>query len=272
MDPLELVYDDISAVPEAFRDLYTEQDGKHVLTGINGLKTQADVDYVRTALSKERDDHKATRESLKAFGDLKPDEVRDQLARIPELEAKAGKVDDEAIEKIVSARLNQRAGPIEADNTRLSTELETVTAERDALRGQIIATDRDTKIRSIAGEMKAHPTAIPDIEAAAERMLERTEDGKWIVKDGIEGVTPGNDYRQWLKEMQKLRPHWWPESEGGGAGGGKGISGFTGKNPWSADTWNLTEQGNILRQDKALAERLAKAAGTAVGAGPAKKK
>ena len=32
-------------------------------------------------------------------------------------------------------------------------------------------------------------------------------------------------------------------------------------NPWSRQHWNLTSQGQIYRQDKAEADRLAKAAG-----------
>jgi hypothetical protein len=66
--------------------------------------------------------------------------------------------------------------------------------------------------------------------------------------------------------MQKQRPHWWPTSAGGGAGGGGG--GFGGEpNPFSAEHWNLTAQGAIIRdKGTAAAETLAKAAGTKIGA------
>jgi hypothetical protein len=37
-------------------------------------------------------------------------------------------------------------------------------------------------------------------------------------------------------------------------------------NPWMPETWNLTEQGKILRQDRAAAERMARAAKSYVGA------
>jgi len=36
-------------------------------------------------------------------------------------------------------------------------------------------------------------------------------------------------------------------------------------NPWKAETWNVTEQGNIVRTDRARADKLAAAAGTKVG-------
>jgi hypothetical protein len=44
------------------------------------------------------------------------------------------------------------------------------------------------------------------------------------------------------------------QNQGGGGGGGL-------KNPWAKDTFNLTEQGTILKSDPALAKRLKAAAG-----------
>ena len=43
---LELSYDTKDAIPNGFAELYTEKDGKFVLTGVNGMKTQTDVDNV----------------------------------------------------------------------------------------------------------------------------------------------------------------------------------------------------------------------------------
>ena len=86
---LELVYDTIETVPENYRDLYTERDGKFHLTGVKGMKSQADIDRLQTALTKERNDHKATRDKLTTFGDMDPEQVQAQLDRIPELEAAA---------------------------------------------------------------------------------------------------------------------------------------------------------------------------------------
>ena len=39
-----------------------------------------------------------------------------------------------------------------------------------------------------------------------------------------------------------------------------------GDNPWSAEGWNVTKQGQVVRADFALATRLAKAAGSFIGA------
>lgn len=267
MDPLELQYDDMNSVPEAFRGLFTEQDGKAVLTGVNGLKTQADIDQVKEALRKEREDHGKAKAALKPWGDLKPDEVLSQLDRIKELEAAAGgKLDENKLNELVEGRLSQKTGPLERSIKTLTEERDALAQERDGLLGQITTRDRNDAVRGVATESKAHSTAVPDIEMAASVMLEKNDEGKWVTKSGIDGLTPGLDVKGWMKEMQKLRPHWWPESVGGGAGGGSGGGGFGGTNPWSADGWNMTEQGKVIQsQGRDVADRMAKAAGTTVG-------
>ena len=74
------------------------------------------------------------------------------------------------------------------------------------------------------------------------------------------------DYREakeWLKDMQEAKPHWWPASQGGGAGGGRGgLGGARADNPWTKEGWNLTKQGQFVRQfGDAKALEAAKAAG-----------
>jgi hypothetical protein len=54
-----------------------------------------------------------------------------------------------------------------------------------------------------------------------------------------------------------------PPAKGGDAGGsGKPPKPtLNEKNPWAKDTWNLTEQGKLIRSDRVKAEKFAKAAG-----------
>ena len=277
---LELLYDNKDAVPEVFQaegifeKLFTaDSDGKLTLTGVTGMKTQKDVNNVTEALRKEREDHSKTKSSLKPWGELKPEETLAKLDRIKELELAAeGKLDDDKINEMVESRLLQKTGPLERQITEFTTQVETLKSENDTLKGSIESRDRNDSIRSIAIENKAHPTAVPDIEMSASVMLEKNDDGKWVTKSGVEGLTPGLDIKNWMKEMTKIRPHWWPESEGGGARGAK-FGGFSGDNPFSADHWNLTEQGKVIQeQGRDIADRMAKSAGTIVGGGKPQKK
>lgn len=264
---LEAVVEKLDEVPEPYRELYTERNGRYEVTGIVGMKTQADIDRIMEGLNKERNDHKATRERLSAFGDLDPEDVQAKLDRIAELEAAAGdKIDENKLNEMVEGRLRTKLGPVEREKQKLAKELQD-TLEKV---GQYEARERQRSIhdavRKAALESKVIDTALEDVLILAERMFEISEDGKVLVKDQV-GATPGVDPAVWLTEMQSKRPHWWPASQGGGArGSGAGGSGFA-QNPFSADHWNMTEQAALIRTDRARAEQMAKAAGTSIGGG-----
>lgn len=265
---LELFYEDEGSIPEGYSALYTEKDGKFLLTGVTGMKTQGDVDHVKEALRKERENHSSTKEKLKPWGDLNAADTHKQLDRIKELEAAAGgKLDEDKINEIVEGRIAQQTGP-------LSRQIETLTTERDEalsvgqkLQGDITSRDMGEQIQEAAIKAKVHTSAIPDIKLVAMTMMELNDENLMITKsDGT--LTPGLNLEGFFKEMGESRAHWWPESQGGGAGGQGPGGGFTGDNPWKRNSWNVTKQGNIIKtQGSTVAASMAKIAGTAVGAG-----
>ena len=129
-------------------------------------------------------------------------------------------------------------------------------------------------VRKAAVGAKILPEALEDALDRAERVFEVDDHGNVVTKEVL-GTTPGLQASVWFTDMQKSRPHWWGNSAGGGAGGNRGGNDMGGKNPWSAEHWNMTEQGKLVQSDRAKAEQLAKAAGhaSAVGARrPAPKK
>jgi len=267
MDPLELTYENLDAVPEAFRPLYSENSaGQFVLGNINGLKTSKDTDTLQEALRKERSDHTLSRDALKPWKDMKHADVMASLDRITELEAAAGgKLDEAKLAEIVEGRLAQKTGPLQRMIDSLTGERDAMTGERDLLSRTLSSRDLNDAVRGVALEMKVIPSAIGDVEIIAERYLEKDDNGAFIVKADAIGVTPGLDVKGFMKEMQKIRPHWWPASAGGGAHGGSSSFGGA-DNPWAESSWNLTKQGQIVREDRALAEKMAGAAGSQIGA------
>lgn len=268
---LEYIYDTRDQIPEGYADLYTEKDGKFVLTEVNGIKTPEDVERVQTALRKERDEHKGTKDKLRSFGDLNPEEARKAIDRLPELEALVGKEGDleKKIEEAASARVKAATAPLERKLNEVQEERDRLSSERDSFEMEIRnRTFRDV-VGSAARKAKVQSSAVDDIVVVARDHFEEV-DGKLVTKEGAP-VGQGLDPTAYFKEMERHRPHWWPVSEGGGARGGSGAPG--GKNPFSHENWNLTEQGRIYRSDPKEADRLAKAAGTSVGgARPAPKK
>lgn len=280
--PLTAVIDSLDGLSDDVAALYTQKGEKFELTGISGVKTQADVDRLTTALNKEREDHKGTRDKFSVWGDMDHADVMSKLDRLPELEAAAaGKLDENAIEEMVNKRLegtlNTRTAPLERNIATLTKERDEAIAERDELRGEKRTRTIHDAVRAELTKSKVIPEAAEDALMLADRVFEiREDDGAIVTRDQV-GVTPGVDPAVWLQEMQERRPHWWPASQGGGATGGAGGTGGIGggaSNPWSAEGWNMTKQGEIIRaKGSDYANQLAKAAGTTVGGGrPAPKK
>lgn len=261
---LKAILESLENVPEQFHELYTEKNGRWELTGIEGVKTQADIDRLQSALSKERNDHKQTRDRYAVLGDREPDEIIGILDRIPELEAAAeGKIDEDKLSELVEARLKTKLAPVEREKAGLVTKLAelTGTVEQYQLRERT-RTIHD-EVRRAATSSKVLPEALEDALMLAERVFEVDEDGRVTAKDGV-GCTPGVDPVVWLSELQSKRPHWWGPSHGGGAQGNT-RGGASGSNPWSHEGWNMTEQGRILVENRTRAEQLAKSAGTTIG-------
>lgn len=276
---LKAIYATQDEIPEQFRELYTERAGKFELTGIEGIKTIADVTRLTDSLSVERAAHEKTKARLrpvtfagKSVVEMNDDELRatvEKLDSFDELAARAGKVDDGAIEKIVESRVRTKLAPVERDKATLATELATY-------KEKVTAYEAEERRRTIHDSVREHaakllrPEAIENALVYGERMLEVGEERRVAARDGV-GVTPGIAPDQWLNEMLTKFPHWGQDSQGGGARGSR-QSGGVPNNPWSAKHWNLTEQGKYITQHGAeKADQAAKSAGSFVGAtAPAK--
>lgn len=268
---LKAVVENLDDVDEGVRDQYKEHTdpktkAKTFVLDVEGVQQHPEIVLQTAALTKERDEHKATKAKLAlfaAFGD--PAKLQEQLDRIPELEAAAeGKLDEGKINGIVEGRVKAKLTPLERENAQLKTQL----GERDNTIAGFHAKERTRTISGAlskaAKDAKVIDSALDDVELYGERVFEVQEDGSVVTKDGS-GVAPGLSPKQWLEDMQAKRPHWWGPTQGGGAGGSRSAN-TGGSNPWSADGWNVTEQGNILRaKGRPEADRLAKLAGTVVG-------
>lgn len=275
---LKAVYEKIDEIPEGFADLYLERNGKMELTGVEGVKTQADVDRVNESLRKEREDHKVTKLKLNKFGDLNPDEdIVGKLAELDEVKAtleavtKEGKLDEKKITPLVDAAVRRVTGPLEREKTQLQRDLDAalkgkseLEKENTGLKTSIVEGNIERTIRDAAVGAKISATAIEDAVMYGSRVFEVLEDGRVVTKD-IRGTTPGIEAKEWFKDMQEKRPHWWPNSVGGGSAGSRGGGGLSG-NPWTAANWNLTAQGQFVKtHGEAKAREAAERAGSSFG-------
>jgi hypothetical protein len=279
MPKLKTIYDTPEEIPEGFVDLYAERGGKMELVGIEGVRTQGDVDRVQEALKKERTDHRVSKEQLLRFADINPDEVHEKLDQFDSMKAqleaftKDGKIDETKLEPVIQSRVKAALGPVERNAAQLARALEdqkklTVDALKvgDDLKSTLKRGSVERAIRDEAVKLKLIPTAVDDAIMAGLDVLDVADDGAIVTKERP-GVVPGIGAGDWLKDMQDKRPHWWPQSQGGGAGaGGRGGIPNRADNPWSKEGWNLTKQGQLVRQDAAKAAEIAKSVGSSIGA------
>lgn len=268
---LKAIVDTLEGLDEHIAGLYTQRGDKFELSveipGVDGVKSYTDFTRLNEALRKERQDHKAIKDRFAPLGDRKVEDILTVFDRLPELEAAASnnKIDDAKIESLVAGRLTAKLAPVERE---LQTTREAL-AQRDTLvqqyeQREVQRTIGDS-VRTATSKLKVVDSAVEDVTLLAERIFKIDENGNVVAKDNV-GCTPGISPEVWLNEMQTKRPHWWGPSMGGGAGGSGGRPGgnFT-TNPWSADGWNLTEQGRIYRENPSKADQMAKSAGTTIG-------
>lgn len=261
---LKAVVETLDDIDPKYHDLYREGNGNFILKPIEGMKTEADVVRLQTALKTSTDNLKELKSKYALLGDLDPNEIMEKLDRYPELEeASKGKIDETKLNELVEAKLKAKLAPYEREKSALTakiTELEQANNQYSAKEKQRIVHD---SIRQVALDAKIAPEALEDVLLNAERVFEVDESGRPVVKDGV-GFTPGIDPKVWISEIQPKRQLWWGVSQGGGASGSSRSSSGV-KNPFSKENWNLTEQGQIYNSNPQQAEMLAKSAGTFIG-------
>ncbi len=226
---LKSVYDNSAEIPEAYRELYSEREGRMELTAVEGVRTNADIERLQESLRKERDDHKATREKL------------------------SGNVSATATEN--AADPLHQDGELMTLKQQLNNSETTIAELSQALSQNQIR----ESVQKAAVEQNVLSVALDDVLLLAESMFVVDVDGRTSTHNA-NGYEDGLDAKQWLEQMKNSRPHWWPTSISAQASGGSRQ--LLPDNPWSKDSWNLTAQGQMLRANPDRAKRLASAAGT----------
>ncbi len=257
---LELIYNAASDIPKGFEALYTEKDGKFVLSGVKGLSAlqalPASVQRLETSLKAEREAHKKTKAEGGDVG-TKVAELESQLAEAQAaLEAGGKKIDD----KVLADLADKRSKPLITAAERAKVAAEAKVAEIQAQLDAALGRERTGKISLALGEVAAKAGLPADAQEIVKGYLggsfEVAEDGAVRTKDG--GLFPaGLDPASALNEAKSKFPSLWPTSQGGGAKGG-GFAPGGGPNPFTKQNWNVTEQMKLSDAD---ADRLARAAG-----------
>lgn len=260
-DVLKSVLDKLEDVDEKYRGAYVQKGSKFELQ-VDGMKTPGDVERVTQSLNRERAAHDDTKkklndakQSLEAFGELDPDDVKDKLEKLNTIEQSGGNPDATKIQSLietgVSNRIKSETQKMQRSIDSLTRENATLKQQAESLGGQITQRQIDDQVRAEAVKLKVLDGAVPDALIHA-RGVFKLVDGRVQTDDGVEPA-------QWLEERKKTSPHWWPSARGAGAHG-SGDGGLDGANPFTHDGWNVTEQSKLVSSDPIKANKLAAAA------------
>jgi hypothetical protein len=237
-------------IPAEQVEFYVERDGAFVLDA-EGVVDKAKHEEFRQ-------NNITLANQLKRFEGIDPDAVR-QLAEEKRKLEEAAQLKAGEVDKVIDARLKTARAEWDKQHG-------VVVAERDALHGRLTAIQIDQAVVSEATKRGLRPTAIPDITSRA-RMTFKLVDGVPQAFDG-EKIRTGKDgvlpmtLAEWVDALVSDAPHLFEANAGGGAAGsGSGGAGNRSvRNPFRKETWNVTEQMKLQRENPQLAARLKAAA------------
>jgi len=200
---------------------------------------------------------------------LDPDITRDALKKLAELESGDGKVDVEARIKAAQAVVEKRFEKILNDRATENQALLEQVGGRDAyIESLIVKREIDEGLKHIGVIEDLRPGARALIMMDHGPKVERTVDeetGKvnyaGVIKTDVGEVSIPDFFARWATEnaAQSFLPP--SGNQGTGSFTADGVGTKRRINPWMKDTFNLTEQGRITKENPTLAKTLASAAG-----------
>lgn len=270
---LKAVVDDLDSVDEAFRGEYVERDGKFYLDfADDSIKMHTAILPLANSLvnvKKERDKARADLTAANAKLTALPADfdvdaynrlMADEKEREKDPNYKPG-VDHTAHLQRQKQQYEQRIANMERTHAETLAAKEKEIQERDNLITKSLVDDGLNRALTEAGvtnpvHLKASRAMLKDSVKVVRD--EETGERRAVVETDL-GPTPIDQFvGNWAKSDEGKT--FVQKPTGGGADGGKPTKSAEG-NPWDPAKPNLTQQGIILKADKARAERLMRAAG-----------
>lgn len=199
---------------------------------LEGLELEGGIKLSKEIIDKIMDEN--GKDINKAKGDL--EDVQGELKKAKET---------------IKERDRQLEGLKDIDVEKLNDTIETLKEENKEAAKKHEQELKDIKLTNAIKLAIAGKVFDEDMAASLfdKNKLVLTDDGKVAgLNEQLESIKKDKSF---LFKTDKVEPHYNP------AGGGAP----TGKNPWAKDSFNLTEQGNLIKSDPAQAKELAAAAG-----------
>lgn len=251
----KFIYTDPAEIPAALKPHYVESNGKWVLD-VEGAVPKAQLDEFR-------DNNVALKAKIEAFGDLTPDRAKELIEKEKDFKAGNPKTKEE-IEAAVQARVAEMKANHE---TALKAANDKAAKLQTDLESHVI----DRALIEAGTELGLRPTATEDLTFRGRQSFRLDEHGRPVAKDkdGNTLYGPAGDPltpKDFVATLTKAAPHLFDSSAGSGAGGSGNKNGgnAVNTNPWKTDTFNLTQQSVMLRENPDQARQMAAAAGVKI--------
>ena len=238
---LEIVVDSIDGLDDSIKNLYIADGDKFKLDLASDIKTQADVDNVKTALQAERALKKSLEVKLNSFGTMTADEVKALQTQLEQ--AKLNVKDSDSDE--VKQRIEDIKALYQNKLSASTSELETLQNQLKENQNKILDARFNDELRNQLDD-KVNPKSVEDIIKLAKLELKYNNDAdSFNTSDGL-------DSKSWLSNFLKDKAYFLKESVTGVSKGSSNKNNT--ENPWTTDNW--TEQTRILISNPELAKKL----------------
>ena len=177
MEKMKTLYASESEVPKDYASLYEEVDGKFILTGVEDLKTQADIQKVLDGKTHEVKNHKLTKKELddlkEKFEGIDPSKYKEMVAAVEHSKLKKEHPDQKDLEKVI-----------------LQNDLGSLRKELDLSKNEVLELKNEKKTSKIekitlatARKLNLDPQYDEDVLLRSS-FLDIAENGDVVSKDG----------------------------------------------------------------------------------------
>lgn len=269
---LKAILDSLDGIDESLHGFYTEKNGKFILQveGVDAHPAVVALKNGHTNSKRERDEARAELRTLKErYGSLPDDFDADEYTRLKsEEEARLADPDNKDLQSKINAATTAVKTQLEAKLDRQKRDADAKLAEKDA---EITKRDAEIRRRVVTDGLRTALTEAnvkPGLLAGAVAMFDRDvevvlEDDQYVarMKSDLGGDEVAKFIGNWAQTdaaKDFIATAAGPDVQGNNRRGGGADSA---SNPFGKAGWNKTTQAAMIRDNRAKAEQLAKAAG-----------
>lgn len=255
---LKFIVKDIDKVEEAHRGFYEEDGNGNYVLKVEGAVPKAQLDTFR-------ENNVKLKEKIEKFEGIDPEKVDDFIdahtkissGKYTKKDGKKGKEVD--VDAVVAERVKQMK---EEHATELGKRDDQITT----LSGKLSKVKINSKLLEAGAEAGLRKSATEDLLARGNKEFSLDKEGNLVALDDDgnpkygkagEPLTP----QEFVNGLAENAPHLFDPNEGTGSGGSGGGGGGGGENPWKKDSFNMTKQALMIKENPSQAKRMATQAG-----------